>query len=149
MIDGFGNLTELYNEVILDHAGSPRNFRENLEAGRKAEGYNPLCGDQITVYCLLEGEKLVDLSFTGKGCAICTASASIMTQTLKSKQIAKAQNMFERFHKMLLGEGGEDELGKLSVFAGVHKYPARVKCATLPWHTLQSSLKEGDRVSTE
>lgn len=150
MMDGFGDLQDLYQQVILDHGRKPRNFRENPDASNKADGYNPLCGDQVTVFCKINGDRIEDVSFVGKGCAICTASASMMTQTLKAKTVSEARELFETFHEMVTAdvESGSG-LGKLGVFAGVRKYPMRVKCATLPWHTLQSSLTEGDTVTTE
>lgn len=149
MMDGFGDLQDLYQQVILDHGRNPRNFREIGEASNQADGYNPLCGDQVTVFCTVAEEKITDLSFKGKGCAICTASASMMTQTLKDKSLAEARDIFENFHEMVAGDGTASGLGKLGVFVGVRKYPMRVKCATLPWHTLQSSLSDGNTVSTE
>jgi len=154
MYDDFGDLQDLYQQVILDHGKSPRNFRRLEDTPNRAEGYNPLCGDQVMVFCKLEGEHIADVSFLGKGCAICTASASMMTQWSKHKTVAEAKAMFEKFHDMVTGPAGgearDEDLGKLSVFAGVRKYPVRVKCATLPWHTLKASLQPGsDPVSTE
>ncbi len=149
-----GDLAELYQQVILDHGRNPRNFREQEDADARAEGYNPLCGDQVTVYCRHEGEVLRDVSFKGKGCAICTASASMMTQSVKNKTETEIEAMFEAFHDMVTGMGEGDteamsKLGKLAVFAGVRKYPIRVKCASLPWHTLKAALSGGETVSTE
>jgi len=151
MMDGFGDLKDLYQQVILDHGRNPRNFHDLPEASNRADGYNPLCGDQVTVFCLIEDGHIKDVCFTGKGCAICTASASMMTQLLKKKSLEEAQTTFERFHSMVTGDEADagSDLGKLSVFAGVRNYPMRVKCATLPWHTLQSSLTEGGVVTTE
>ena len=153
MFDDFGDLQELYQQVILDHGRNPRNFRIQETADGRADGYNPLCGDQVTVFCTLEDGKLTDVSFKGKGCAICTASASMMTQSVKDKSTGDAEAMFEQFHD-LLTKDDEDmdamaDLGKLGVFAGVRKYPIRVKCATLPWHTLKAALNDGDTVTTE
>ena len=154
MFDDFGDLQDLYQQVILDHGRSPRNFRIQEAADGHADGYNPLCGDQVTVFCKLEDNKLTDVSFQGKGCAICTASASMMTQIIKNKSTTEAEAMFEQFHNLLTkddeDEDAAEQLGKLAVFAGVRKYPMRVKCATLPWHTLKAALNESDdAVSTE
>jgi len=148
------DLQELYQQVILDHGRSPRNFREIEATQLHAEGFNPLCGDQVTVFCKREGETLSDVSFQGKGCAICTASASMMTQAVKNKTVAETQTMFEAFHELVAGNSDQAEdpterLGKLGVFAGVRKYPIRVKCASLPWHTLKAALSGGETVSTE
>lgn len=146
------DLSELYQEVILDHNKSPRNFRKLEDANRMAEGYNPLCGDQFTVYLKLEGDVIKEISFQGAGCAISKASASMMTASLKGKTEAEAKNLFDRVHKMLLGEldmkGGEHNLGKLSLLSGVCQFPARVKCASLSWHTLQAALKGAGGVAT-
>jgi nitrogen fixation protein NifU and related proteins len=148
------DLDELYQEVILDHNKSPRNFRPMEGANRSAEGYNPLCGDQVTVYVNLEDGIIKDLSFQGSGCAISKASASIMTSALKGKTEGEARVMFDRVHKMLTGEAnGEtavEQLGKLAILSGVCKFPARVKCASLAWHTMNSALKgDEDEISTE
>ena len=153
MMDGFGDIQDLYQQVILDHGRRPRNFRDQQEA-QKAEGFNPLCGDQVTVYVKLDDAHIGDCSFTGKGCAICTASASMMTQWLKDKSLAEAREMFTRFHEMLTAReepgDGVTKLGKLAAFAGVRKYPIRVKCATLPWHTLNNALdNKRETASTE
>ena len=146
-------LRDLYQEVILDHSKRPRNFHPLPAANRKAEGYNPLCGDRETVYLQLEGDLLKDVAFEGSGCAISTASASMMTESLKGKTRAEADALFERFHGLITGtpEGGSGpELGKLEVFSGVREFPIRVKCATLPWHTLKAALSgEAKTVSTE
>jgi len=146
------NLRELYQEVILDHNKNPRNFHKMAGANHRAEGYNPLCGDQLTLYLQTQGEKIADISFEGSGCAISQASASMMTSALKGKSTAEAKEIFEKFHGMLTSkDGGETDpsLGKLAVFAGVCEFPTRVKCATLAWHTFQSALGGGERVSTE
>jgi nitrogen fixation protein NifU and related proteins len=147
------DLRDLYQEVILDHSKRPRNFHAMAAADRKAEGYNPLCGDRETVYLGLEGEILKDVSFQGTGCAISTASASMMTESVKGKTRAEADALFERFHALITGKpAGPDgpELGKLEVFSGVREYPVRVKCATLPWHTLKAALAGADApVSSE
>jgi nitrogen fixation protein NifU and related proteins len=137
------DLRELYQEVILDHSKRPRNFHAMPDAHRRAEGYNPLCGDRETVFLDLEGEVLKDVSFQGAGCAISTASASMMTESVKGKTRAEADALFERFHDLITGKPGAPsgpELGKLEVFSGVREYPVRVMCATLPWHTLKAAL---------
>ena len=145
-------LRDLYQEVILEHSKVPRNFREMSEADHKAEGFNPLCGDRFTVYLHMDGDAIRDISFQGSGCAISKASASMMTQMLKGKTRAQAEKLFETFHTLVTGHGhGPDgDLGKLAVFSGVSEFPARVKCATLAWHTLQAALEgQQDAVSTE
>ncbi len=147
------DLRDLYQEVILDHSKRPRNFHALPEANRKAEGYNPLCGDRETVYLELDGDRLKDIAFEGSGCAISTASASMMTESLKGKTRAEADALFERFHTLITGPSRSEDspaLGKLAVFSGVREFPIRVKCATLPWHTLKAALEGGDAtVSTE
>jgi nitrogen fixation NifU-like protein len=150
-------LRDLYQEVILDHSKRPRNFHAIAGASRKAEGYNPLCGDRETIYVVLEGDRVRDVAFQGAGCAISTASASMMTESIKGKTREEAEALFHRFHQLITGKNGETdapagapELGKLEVFSGVREYPVRVKCATLPWHTLKAALqKDGATVSTE
>jgi nitrogen fixation NifU-like protein len=147
------DLRELYQETILDHSRHPRNQRE-VPGAQSAEGYNPLCGDQACVYVALEGDRIADLAFTGKGCSISTASASMMTESLKGKTRAEAERMFDRFHGLLTAPPGgaaaaAPELGKLAVFSGVSEFPLRVKCATLAWHTLKAALDNGGTVSTE
>jgi nitrogen fixation NifU-like protein len=147
-----GELRELYQEVILDHSKRPRNFGELAGANRRAEGYNPLCGDRETVFIRLEDDLLKDVGFRGVGCAISTASASMMTEAVKGKTRAQAEALFERFHDLITGKDGrnEPELGKLTVFSGVREFPVRVKCATLPWHTLRAALAGAQTtVSTE
>jgi nitrogen fixation NifU-like protein len=148
------DLSELYQEVILDHNKRPRNFQVLEEANRVAEGYNPLCGDKITVYLRLDGDRIVDISFQGSGCAISKASASLMTASLKGKTTAEAETLFKSFHRLVTGElePGQDpgDLGKLTVFSGVSAFPVRVKCASLAWHTLHAALEGGKQtVSTE
>jgi len=147
------DLRELYQQVILDHNRNPRNFRELPAATRRVEGYNPLCGDHYTVFVALDGDQIRDVSFTGNGCAISKASASVMTSTVKGKRTDEAQRMFDIFHKLVTGENAglsEAELGRLAAFSGVSEFPARVKCATLPWHTLNSALDgQEEVVSTE
>jgi len=143
-------LEELYQEVILDHNKSPRNFRVIENADRKAEGFNPLCGDHVTVYLRLRDGLIKDISFQGSGCAISKASASIMTAELKGKKESDAEELFDKVHKMLTGDGvdGGQSLGKLTVLSGVSKFPARVKCASLAWHTMNSALKGGSEVAS-
>ncbi len=147
------DLDDLYQEVILDHNKTPRNFRVMTDANRKAEGYNPLCGDQVTVYVRCENGIIKDISFQGQGCAISKASASMMTSELKGKTEAEAQELFERVHSMLTGDCNqpdEKNVGKLAILSGVCKFPARVKCASLAWHTVNSALHgQSDTASTE
>jgi len=148
------DLRDLYQEVILDHNKRPRNFHELEGANRRAEGYNPLCGDRLTVYLSLDGETIEDASFLGSGCAISKASASMMTAELKGKTAAEAESLFERFHRMVTSPPDSlpdaEGLGKLAVFSGVSEFPVRVKCASLPWHTMHSALQNAaEPVSTE
>ena len=142
---------DLYQQLIIDHNKNPRNFHEIKDASHHADGFNPLCGDEIKVFIKMENGLIEDVSFTGSGCAISKASASIMTTTLKGIKLEKAKTLFEKFHIMATtGETADDELGKISVLAGVHKYPARVKCATLAWHTFQGALdKTAGEIKTE
>ena len=146
-------LTDLYQEVILDHNRRPRNFRTIDEATRKQEGYNPLCGDRLTLYVKLEGNVIKDVAFQGVGCAISKASASLMTDALKGKTVDEARSMFDEFHDMVMSppETPAPDLGKLSVFAGVREFPTRVKCASLAWHTLKAAVSDdaAGPVSTE
>ena len=147
-------LRDLYQEMILDHNRRPHNFHAMEEATHRAEGYNPLCGDKVTIYLKIQDDLVVDVSFEGAGCAISTASASLLTETLKGMTVAQAEALFEKFHQMLTRDSSlpidEEEMGKLVVFAGVSEYPTRVKCATLAWHTLLAALKnEQQPVSTE
>ncbi|HEY7064287.1 MAG TPA: SUF system NifU family Fe-S cluster assembly protein [Chloroflexota bacterium] len=149
-------LTDLYQQVILDHNRRPRNYGKLEGANRQAEGFNPICGDHLTLYLRLKGDVIDDLRFEGEGCAISKASASLMTDSLKGKTAAEAETLFERIHEMLTGSGEvdleaqADELGKLAVFSGVREYPSRVKCASLSWHALHSALQgEATPVSTE
>ncbi len=148
------DLRELYQQVILDHNKSPRNFQKLEGANRTAEGYNPLCGDQIIVYLQLADDVIGNIGFQGSGCAISKASASLMTASVKGKSKAEVEALFHAFHKMVTGELDSPfdpgELGKLAVFSGVREFPIRVKCATLPWHTLHAALEgKEERVSTE
>ena len=146
-------LSELYQQVILDHNKKPRNYRELEGANRVAEGHNPLCGDQLTVYLRMEDAVVGEVSFVGSGCAISKASASMMTQAVKGKSRGEAQALFEQFHRMVTGELDEEsepnQLGRLKIFAGVRDYPARVKCASLSWHTMRAALEGEDTASTE
>ncbi len=142
-------LRELYQEMILDHGKRPRNFRvqENADS---ASGHNPLCGDHITVYVRTAGDRIEDVSFQGSGCAISTASASIMTETLRGKTVDAAQALFRRFHELVAAEGDAADIGKLAVFKGVRAFPMRVKCAILAWHTLRAALNRDEApVTTE
>lgn len=137
------DLRELYQEVILDHNKSPRNFRKMPDANHVAEGHNPLCGDQVKVYLKVEGDVIRDIAFEGSGCAISKASASMMTSALKGKKIGEAKTIFEKFHDTVTtGHGVAADLGKLAVFAGVHDYPTRVKCAILSWHAMLAALED-------
>jgi nitrogen fixation protein NifU and related proteins len=145
------DLRELYQETILGHYKKPRNFRAMADATRHVEGFNPLCGDKITVYVKLTDGVVSDVSFQGSGCAISTASASMMTDALKGKPLAEAEKIFQSFHDLVTGKDTDEErLGKLAVFTGVREFPVRVKCATLAWHTLHAALEGQDKtVSTE
>jgi nitrogen fixation NifU-like protein len=147
-------LRALYQEIILDHNKNPRNFKRLEDANRTVEGYNPLCGDHYTLFLKVEGDIIRDIAFQGSGCAISKASASVMTSIVKGKTKEEAEKLFETFHKLVTGElAGNvslDELGKLAAFAGVSEFPARVKCASLPWHTMRSALEAKSKtVSTE
>ena len=147
-------LRELYQEVILDHTKRPRNRRRLGEGARHADGHNPLCGDRLTVWVDLDGERIRDVAFEGSGCAISTASASMMTDRLKGRSVDEVETMFEAFHGLVTGADDptahEQQLGKLVVFAGVREFPVRVKCATLAWHTLRAALSDRrETVSTE
>lgn len=146
-------LSELYQQVILDHNKKPRNFHKLEGANRTAEGYNPLCGDQLTVYMQLEDDVVKDISFEGSGCAISKASASMMTQSIKGKSSGEAETIFDEFHRMVTGELDEqatpNHLGRLTIFSGVREFPARVKCASLSWHTMHAALKGEGTASTE
>jgi nitrogen fixation protein NifU and related proteins len=146
------DLRELYQEVIFDHNRRPRNFGKLASANRKADGFNTLCGDKLTLYLEVADDKIANVMFEGSGCAISTASASLLTEALKGKSLDEAQALFQGFHKMVTQDGAETppEMGKLAVLAGVREFPARVKCATLSWHTLQAALHgEHGTVSTE
>jgi nitrogen fixation NifU-like protein len=144
------DLNDLYQEVILDHNRSPRNFRALPDANRKAEGDNPLCGDHFTVFLKLDNEVIRDVSFQGAGCAISKASASLMTEQIKGKTMAEAKTYFTRFQQMLAtGKADEEAMGSLCALGGVHKFPMRVKCAILSWHAMLAALNGQSLVSTE
>jgi len=151
------DLRDLYQEVILDHQRHPRNFRVLADATRLQEGYNPLCGDRLILYIKLRDNRIEDIAFQGSGCAISTASASVMTETVKGKTIEEAEALFHAFHELVTGQESSEAkhlprpaLGKLAVFSGVREFPVRVKCATLAWHTLHAALQGRDEtVSTE
>jgi nitrogen fixation NifU-like protein len=149
-----GSLRDLYQDVILEHNKRPRNFRVIEDPDRELEGFNPLCGDRLTVYLRLKGDRIEDVSFLGAGCAISTSSASLMTESVKGKTRAEAQRLFSAFRRLVMRDGpapGKAEVGKLLVFGGVGEFPARVKCATLCWHTLEAALngQTKDKVTTE
>ncbi len=144
-------LSELYQQVILDHNKKPRNFRKIESPSHSAEGHNPLCGDQLTIYLNVENDELKDVSFEGSGCAISKASASMMTQAVKGKSKKQVEELFKGFHSMVTDddESVSEGLGNLRIFEGVREFPVRVKCATLPWHTLHAALNKEELVSTE
>ena len=144
-------LEDLYQDVILEHSKHPRNFRIMETANRQAEGYNPLCGDHYTIFLDFEDNKIRDISFQGSGCAISKASASMMSQALKSKTTVQVEELFNKFRRLVTGHdaGSAASLGKLAVFAGVAEFPTRIKCATLPWHTLLTALEGKQVASTE
>ncbi len=145
------DLRELYQTVILDHSKTPRNFGKLETANRSARGYNPLCGDRVLLHLEIEGDTIRNASFEGSGCAISTASASLMTDAIKGKQLDEAEALFERFHRLVTGAEEADpldsDLGKLAVLGGVREFPMRVKCATLVWHALRSALAANDEVA--
>ena len=144
------DLGELYQSIILDHNRRPRNFGALADADRHAEGRNPLCGDTVAVYVKLDGDRIADVKFTGQGCAISKASASLMTAAVQGKSVDDADALFARVHEMMLGKSPGDDLGALRALQGVSRFPVRVKCASLAWHALHSALEEGgDAVSTE
>lgn len=146
------DLRELYQQLIIDHSKKPRNFVKLEDANRTAEGHNPLCGDVVTVYLQVEDDVIRKIGIQGSGCAISKASASMMTDSVKGKSKDEAEVLFERFHALVTGDGAGDpsDLGKLAVFSGVREFPVRVKCATLPWHTMRAALEgRGEIISTE
>jgi nitrogen fixation NifU-like protein len=146
-------LSELYQQVILDHNKKPRNFHKLEAANFSAEGSNPLCGDQLTVYLEFEDGTIKDIGFEGSGCAISKAAASMMTVAVKGKSKQEAESIFTEFHRMVTGELDEEaepnNLGRLTIFAGVREFPVRVKCATLAWHTMHAAFANQEKVSTE
>ena len=146
-------LNDLYQEVILDHNKNPRNFRDIGDADKSADGRNPLCGDALRVYVKMENDVVSDVAFKGSGCAISKASASMMTQAVRGKNREEAEQLFDEFHRMVTGEldieTDDNSLGKLRVFAGVLEFPARVKCASLSWHTLNAALHDEAEISTD
>ena len=146
-------LNDLYPEILLEHNSKPRNFREVEEANRTSEGYNPLCGDQITLYLKVVDGVIDDVGFQGSGCAISRASASMMTQSIKGESIERAQEIFDAFHHMIVEPGAEldyDTLGDLETLSGINEYPTRIKCAILAWHTMKAALAGEDTpVTTE
>ena len=146
-MNGFGDLRELYQEVIFDHNRKPRNFRALDEATHQADGHNPLCGDQLTVYARLEDGVVQEISFIGHGCAISTASASLMTEAVKGKPVEEVDQLFRDMHAMLTESHPDRDLGKLEVLSGVREFPARVKCATLAWHTLHNAITQAQETA--
>ena len=146
----FDDLNDLYQQVILDHCKKPRHFHELPAATCSAQGHNPLCGDQLKLFLILDGDRIREASFVGSGCCISKASASLLTEAVTGKTRAEVQAMFESVHGMVMTGQVQGDVGKLAVFAGVYKFPARVKCAILAWHALMAALKgEGQPVSTE
>lgn len=146
----FDDLTELYQQLILDHSKSPRNFRVLPGANRSAQGTNPLCGDNYTLYAKVDGNVVREISFQGSGCAISKASASLLTESLKGKTTAEVKNLFDKVHDIVLTGKMDGDVGKLAALAGVHKFPARVKCAILPWHAALAAVEgRQELVSTE
>jgi nitrogen fixation protein NifU and related proteins len=147
----FDELSDLYQQVILDHCKQPRNFHELPQATCSAQGHNPLCGDQLKLFLVLEGDVIRDIAFIGSGCCISKASASLLTESAKGKTRAEMEQLFERVRELVTTGKASGDMGKLAVFAGVHKFPARVKCAILSWHALMAALKgqSGQPVTTE
>jgi nitrogen fixation NifU-like protein len=145
------DLSDLYQEVILDHNRTPRNFRVLAHPTHRAEGFNPLCGDRLDLFLNVESERIADIGFQGSGCAISRASASLMTDAIKGRSLGEARDLFRRFHQMVTTppDRAVEDMGKLSVLAGVREFPVRVKCATLAWHALQAALDREERTSTE
>jgi len=145
------DLNDLYQELILDHNRRPRNFHAIADASHRAEGYNPLCGDRLTVYLKLEGDVIRDAAFEGSGCAISKASASLMTDAIRGASVPDARALFERFHRMVTTPPDQDveDLGKLSALAGVREFPVRVKCASLAWHTFKAAVDRQTQATTE
>ena len=146
----FDDLTDLYQQLILDHSKSPRNFRVLPDANRTAQGTNPICGDNYTLYAKMDGDVVQEISFQGSGCAISKASASILTESLKGKTRAEVKSLFDKVHAMVTTGNVDGDIGKLAALAGVHKFPVRIKCAILPWHAVMAAVEgRGETVSTE
>jgi nitrogen fixation NifU-like protein len=146
----FENFRDFYNQIILDHWKSPRNFRLPQGPSQSIRGFNPICGDDITLYYNIENGLVRDISFQGHGCALCTASASLLTEAARGKTVSEAENLFNRVHELIMTGTASTDLGKLAVFSAVHKRPERIKCAILPWHALMGALKgEAKPVTTE
>ena len=146
----FDDLTDLYQQLILDHSKSPRNFRVLPDANRTAQGTNPICGDNYTLYAKMDGDVVQEISFQGSGCAISKASASILTESLKGKTKAEVKSLFDKVHDLVTTGNVDGDIGKLAALAGVHKFPVRVKCAILPWHAAMAAVEgRGETVSTE
>ncbi|MFO1478253.1 MAG: SUF system NifU family Fe-S cluster assembly protein [Verrucomicrobiota bacterium] len=146
----FDELGDLYQQVILDHCRQPRNFREMPGATCSAQGHNPLCGDQLKLFLAMDGDRIREASFVGSGCCISKASASLLTDAVKGRTKAEVAQLFRQVHDLVMTGAAQGDVGKLAVFAGVHKYPARVKCAILAWHALNAALQgEATPVSTE
>jgi len=146
------DLKDLYRDIIVDHNRHPRNFREIPDADRRADGFNPLCGDKLTVFVKLDGDRISDVSFSGSGCAISVASASLLTESIKGRTLPEAEALFKQMHQLLTQEDAVIDLpslGKLGALSGVREFPARVKCASLCWHTLDAALHQQQQVSTE
>ena len=144
------SLDDLYQEIILDHGRRPRNFGDLDDRTHEAEGFNPLCGDQVRVQVLLNGDRIEDIRFSGRGCAISTASASMMTQVIKGKTVEQAFELFERFRKAVTSDSdGDADLGELGCLTGVKRFPTRVKCATLAWHAMKTAIADGGKATTE
>lgn len=145
------DLSDLYQEVILDHNKRPRNFRVIEKPSHHARGYNPLCGDRLDLFLTVEADRIADVGFQGSGCAISRASASLMTDAVKGRSLGEARDLFERFHRMVTTppDRGVEDMGKLSVLAGVREFPVRVKCASLAWHTLKAALDREEATTTE
>ncbi len=145
------NLNELYQEILLEHNNRPRNFRKPEDANRQADGYNPLCGDRVTIYLKVEGDVIADVAFQGVGCAISRASASMLTQSVKGQTLSKAGEIFDVFHARITEPGGEaddDDLGDLEALSGVSAFPTRIKCAILPWHTLNAAIENTEAAAS-
>jgi nitrogen fixation NifU-like protein len=146
----FDDMSDLYQQVILDHCKHPRNFHEMPQASCSAQGTNPLCGDQLKLYLMTDGEVVREISFLGSGCCISKASASLLTESVKGKSRSEVKGLFDKVHEMVTTGRTAENVGKLEVFAGVHKYPARVKCAILAWHAVLAALEgKSDPVTTE